>query len=284
MNLKKTTVAVFLSYLLFASHLLRAQTQLSFDELTGSRTSNLVKEQLHQEKSISNETLRLNQAANSTCLLQAYSFHWFFIRIISYQDTSYIPCDINQYLKLTPNSVMAQMRTLPNAPYFVNLPGIHFGTMDVVKTGLGLDYINIGTIRFFPIAISEISFGEILLSLFRRNQGIEYGRAYTPVNTRENVYMRWNPGNTVIFLTSPKGKTYVMTSYTSLLIPSLNRSNLTELGKFMNLPEGWTYDSKTLKKVLEVHSKQAQGLKTMRLVDEYENIYIEVNAKTLSEL
>ena len=98
------------------------------------------------------------------------------------------------------------------------------------------------------------------------------------------MYLRWNPDNTIIYLTSPAGKVYVMTSYTSSLVPSLNRSNLTELGKFMNLPAGWTYNSKTLKKVLEVHSKQAQGLKTVRLVDEYENIYIEVNPETLSEL
>ena len=152
MNMKKTISAIILSYLCLSGWSINAQPLESFAELSSSRTANLVKQRQHQEKSIDDQAVRLSQAGNSTCLLQAYSFHWYYIRIVSFQDTAYLPCDTDQYLKLTPNSVIAQMRTLPDAPYFVNLPGIHFGTMDVVKSGLGMNYINIGTIRFFPFA------------------------------------------------------------------------------------------------------------------------------------
>jgi hypothetical protein len=174
------------------------------------------------------------------------------------------------------------MRTLPNAPYFVNLPGVHFLTMDVAKSGLGRSYINIGNIRFFPIAISEISLWDVLTnwkSFFELNS--LYGRAYAATPTRENIYYRWNPGTEINYLTNPKGRVFVMTSFTSSLVPALTRTNIAELGSFMNLPNGWTFTTKKLTKVLEVHSSQAQGMKTQRLIDEYENIYIEINGKDI---
>lgn len=271
---------IVFSYCCIANTLVYAQNPESRTDTKESQTEKVLRHQLSQEQSINNKVLELSLASNSMCLLQAYSFHWFFIRIISYQDASYQPCKSDQYLRLSPNSVLAQMRTLPNAPYYVNLPGIHFTTMDVAKSGLGLDYIYIGTIRFFPVAISEISIFDIIRNP-GRYIGAAYGRSYTPVDTRENIYFRWNPGSTIVYLRSPKGEVFVMTSYTSALVPSLDRSNLSQLGQFMNLPAGWTFNSKILPKVLEIHSKQAQGLKTRRLVDEYENIYIEVEPKNL---
>lgn len=238
-----------------------------------------------QSKSDANDPTKVNKLIrslssvdNSECLLYSFSFHWFFIRIISYQDTSYRSCDVNQYERLTPNSVITQMRTLPNKPYYVMLPGVHFGTMDVNKTGLDADYINIGTIRFFPVAISEYNLFELLKStkLFGGSDSIAYGKAYSSIKTRENLYIRWNPGNEIMYLRSPENKYYVMTSYTSFLIPKLNRSNLSRLGEYMNLPQGWSFSSKVLEKVLEVQSKQGDGFKTNRLLDEYNNVYIEI--------
>ena len=79
------------------------------------------------------------------------------------------------------------------------------------------------------------------------------------------------------------GKSYVMTSYTSSLIPSLTRANLGEIGTFINLPTGWTYNTLKLTKVLEIRSLQTQGMKTMRLFDEYENIYIELNENQINK-
>ena len=273
---RKPLKAIVLSFLCLLSVYVWAQAEVKPQML--ERSKSITQQQDKEIAVIDNQSKLLVTPANSMCLLQAYSFHWFFIRVVSYHDTAYKPCDASLYLKLSPNSVIAQMRTLPNAPYFVNLPGIHFLTMDVAKSGLGFNYINIGSIRFFPIAISEVTLWDVITHPTRfLNKEISYGRAYTAVRTRENVYLRWNPGNSINYLTSPDGRVYVMTSFTSQLVPSLTRTNLSELGAFMNLPPGWTFSTKTLTKVLEVHSKQTQGMETKRLVDEYENIYIEVS-------
>jgi len=278
---KPLKILVFI-YLCSVSIWAWAQNPDGLDKSLKDRISDIQTRQAQEEKQIDNTVLQLSAAANSMCILQAFSFHWYFIRIVSYHDTTYLPCDASQYVKLSPNSVLAQMRTLPNAPYYVILPGIHFLTMDVIKTGMGFNYINVGTIRFFPIAISEISLWDIIRYPSRFKAGVAYGRAYTPVRTRENTYLRWNPGNTIVYLTSPEGNAYVMTSYTSSLVPSLKRSNLDQLGSFMNLPPGWTFRSKKLTKVLEVHSKQIQGMETTRLTDEYQNIYIEVDLANIN--
>lgn len=226
----------------------------------------------------------LNPADNSQCLLYSFSFHWFYIRVITYEDTGWHSCDVAQYEKLTPNSVITQMRTLPNKPYYIMLPGVHFGTMDMLKSGLAANYINVGTIKFFPIAVSEYNLFDLIKNRLLFNGGsMEYGRAYSSIKTRENLYARWNPGNRIMYLKSHDNRYFVMTSYTSSLVPKLNRDNLIELGKFMNLPDGWTFNSKVLTKVLEVRSRQGDGFKTKRLLDEYNNVYIEVSSEQIME-
>jgi len=279
-NKRKPLKAIILLFLCLASIHAGAQVISPSTELRNKNFS--ISKQQAKEQSEIEKTAYLASTANAMCLVQAYSFHWLFVRIISYHDTPYRPCNTDEYFKLTANSVLAQMRTLPNAPYYVHMPGVHFLTMDVAKSGLGLNYINVGTIRFFPIAISEVGLWDLI---FERNrffgQGISYGRAYAPTPTRENIYFRWNPGSEIYYLSSPKGKLYVMTSYTSSLIPSLTRANLSEIGTFINLPPGWTFNTKKLTKVLEIRSQQTEGMKTMRLIDEYENIYIELNAKDI---
>jgi hypothetical protein len=160
------------------------------------------------------------------------------------------------------------------------LPGVHFGTMDVIKSGLDASFISIGSINFYPIAVSEYNLFELMRDglLFGRGGSLAYGKSYSSIKTRENLYVRWNPGNEVMYLKSPDNKYYVMTSYTSALIPKLNRGNLRDLGKYMNLPEGWSFSSKVLQKVLELQTKQGDGFKTSRLLDEYNNVYLEMDA------
>lgn len=281
-NKRKPLRAIILLFLCLAS--IHAGAQVVSPSYDVRNRNLFITKQQSLEQSQIESTAFLASAANSMCLIQAYSFHWLFIRIITYHDTAYKPCNADEYFKLTTNSVEAQMRTLPNAPYYVNLPGVHFLTMDVAKSGLGQNYISIGTIRFFPIAISEVSLWDLLTKHNRYfSVGVSYGRAYMPTTTRENIYYRWNPGTEIYYLTSPMGKRYVMTSYTSSLIPSLTRANLGEIGTFINLPTGWTYNTLKLTKVLEIRSLQTQGMKTMRLFDEYENIYIELNENQLNK-
>lgn len=247
-----------------------AQTQPSF---TAKRLAEI-------DANVSNIIQDLSPADNSQCLIYSFSFHWFYIRIITYEDTGWRSCDVSQYEKLTPNSVITQMRTLPNKPYYVMLPGVHFGTMDVIKSGLDASFISIGSINFYPIAVSEYNLFELMRDglLFGRGGSLAYGKSYSSIKTRENLYVRWNPGNEVMYLKSPDNKYYVMTSYTSALIPKLNRGNLRDLGKYMNLPEGWSFSSKVLQKVLELQTKQGDGFKTSRLLDEYNNVYLEMDA------
>lgn len=233
-----------------------------------------------QENKPKDPALQEYKNRNSECLIHAYSFHWTYFRIISYTDTAYLPCKANDYARLTTGSVLAQMRTMKEAPYLVTLPGIYYPTADVYKSGFAGGYISIGTLRFYPVAISDINVIDILIRKIKSIFGshdVSFGSPYSRVETRENIYLRWNPGTTVYYLKSPEGKYFVMTSFTSSLIPTNQKDSLNKLAQEMYIPPKWEFNTKVLDKVLEIRAMQLNNLRTTRLRDDFSNLYIEVD-------
>lgn len=62
----------------------------------------------------------------------------------------------------------------------------------------------------------------------------------------------WNAGSTVYELRGPGGSTWVMQSYSRQIDTSLTRGQLSTLGPKLQLPAGWSYRVRTLRKPLAV--------------------------------
>jgi hypothetical protein len=85
---------------------------------------------------------------------------------------------------------------------------------------------------------------------------------YTPRAVDRKAAFTFNAGTTVYTLRDAEGKTYVMQSWSQQTDPELAEDDLLTLGERLQLPEGWTYDHKTLTQefVVETRAEDAQVL------------------------
>ena len=92
---------------------------------------------------------------------------------------------------------------------------------------------------------------------------------YTDIEiVRDTTYV-YHQGQTVYELTSADGHTYVMQSYSQIIDPSLTINDLSNLSDHLQLPDGWTYQTRTLDQELTVSSN---GLAYV-INDDYLNSY-----------
>jgi hypothetical protein len=85
---------------------------------------------------------------------------------------------------------------------------------------------------------------------------------YTPRAVDRKAAFTFNAGTTVYMLRDAEGKTYVMQSWSQQTDTELAEDDLLTLGERLQLPEGWTYDHKTLTQefVVETRAEDAQVL------------------------
>jgi len=85
---------------------------------------------------------------------------------------------------------------------------------------------------------------------------------YSPHAVNRKAAFTFNTGTTVYMLHDAEGKTYVMQSWSQQIDPALTEKDLLTLADRLQLPDGWTYDYKTLTKefVVETRAEDAQVL------------------------
>ncbi|MEA2412883.1 MAG: hypothetical protein QOC77_3444 [Thermoleophilaceae bacterium] len=93
--------------------------------------------------------------------------------------------------------------------------------------------------------------------------------AYTDRTISRTNTWSWRRGRTVFELVAPGGDTYVMQSYAQIKDPKLTLRKLASLGRRLQLPTGWHYRSRVLKRGLVL---SARGSATI-LQDELQNTY-----------
>ncbi len=96
--------------------------------------------------------------------------------------------------------------------------------------------------------------------------------------TRNNTWT-WEAGRRVYELLAPNGSNYVMQSYSQILDPDLSLAQLRSLGDRLELPQGWQYRSRVLKRDLIL---KARGSATI-VQDDLTNTYQLVSRKTHAE-
>lgn len=85
---------------------------------------------------------------------------------------------------------------------------------------------------------------------------------YSPHAVNRKSAFTFNAGTTVYMLHDAEGKSYVMQSWSQQIDPALTEDDLLTLADRLQLPEGWSYDYKTLTKefVVETRAEDAQVL------------------------
>jgi hypothetical protein len=86
--------------------------------------------------------------------------------------------------------------------------------------------------------------------------------------TRDNTW-HWKAGRTVYELVAPGGDTYVMQAYSQIRDPNLTLRKLRALGRRLELPPGWRYRVRKLRRPLDLG---ANGSATI-IQDELQNTY-----------
>jgi len=140
---------------------------------------------------------------------------------------------------------------------FVVLNGPRHFLMDSASASTG------GTRRFHGMQMRKVATIPIK-SLAELTQTPYTDRTISRTNT-----WRWNRGRTVFELVAPGGDTYVMQSYAQIKDPSLTLAKLGALGRRLQLPLGWRYRTRKLRRPLVL---TARGSATV-LQDDLQNTY-----------
>lgn len=249
--------------------------------IRGDVAATIQNQQIMEAKEIANlRTGKNGQITTSFCTIFAFSFHWWYIKITSYQDADNSNCPYEQFIKLTAGSIMQQMRTLEDRPFIVRKGGVNFRTMDARISGSEGRYQFIGNIKMHPESEIRISLLDLILKPRLLQLTNLFGGTYQEIAARESTYNRWDPGSIIRYIETKDGQTYVMTSFNSQIYPTLTMKDLDNLGQYLSLPPGWQFKTKTLDKVLEYRS--GQSFNNYRMIDQFNNYYLKINLDNLN--
>ena len=79
--------------------------------------------------------------------------------------------------------------------------------------------------------------------------------AYHPAFSARTAIQGFKKGSEIYLLDDPKGRTWVMVSYTNKDMPDLTIDKLSSLGDVLKLPQGWKFRTATLTKELVLEPK-----------------------------
>lgn len=182
------------------------------------------------------------------------------------------PCSSDGFAKLSIASVIAQLKTISHAnEAYKNGPS--YFTMDANLSPLNREYVYIGPIKFFAQSITNISFIDLLFnpSISRRGIPTAY---FVPFTVHEDIYYIWNKGTTVYELIPADGKgVYVMTSYSNMVDPSLDKTNIVDRVGELNLPPGWRFRQRVLDAPLIVRTVLGKDFAHQIIFDQLQNFY-----------
>jgi len=95
-------------------------------------------------------------------------------------------------------------------------------------------------------------------------------KPYTERTIHRHNTWKWDRGRRVYQLTSPDGSKYVMQSYAQIKDPHLSIPDLRSLGGRLDLPDGWRYKTKRLKRDLVVRARGRATVVQDDLLDTYQ--------------
>jgi len=104
-------------------------------------------------------------------------------------------------------------------------------------------------------------------------------RAYSERTIERHNTWTWEAGRRVYELLAPDGSDYVMQSYSQIRDPQLSIGELRSLGDRLELPEGWRYRSRVLKRDLTLVARGKATIVQDDLTNTYQRLPRESDAK-----
>ena len=95
-------------------------------------------------------------------------------------------------------------------------------------------------------------------------------QSYIPAQVDRSNIWQFVEGRRVYELTDPNGTKYIMQSYNRIADRGLQTDDLRTLGSRLQLPEGWSFESRVLEEALQV--SPVDGIATV-LTDDLRNTY-----------
>lgn len=184
-------------------------------------------------------------------------------------------CDVKRIDALTAASAKAQMATLGVYDQ-VLVTGPYYFTMDVNATQVENPYISLGDLRFAEVSRSEFTLFDAIRRPDEALRWYNQETAYNPIRTTGDINFIWFAGTKIHVLTSHHGEVFVMTGVDHEIAFGQNGIRVQNLGSYLNLPEGWTFQSMRLKRVLSLNSHVLADTQFDRLIDEFGNLYIQL--------
>ena len=100
------------------------------------------------------------------------------------------------------------------------------------------------------LTVNGVEFGLKALLVIPAGQSAIGTDTYTVSTVQRNTTYVFKAGRKVYELSDPQGNVYVMQSYSTQFGPKITLKNLSKIGPLDNLPKGWHYRARTLKKDL----------------------------------
>lgn len=83
---------------------------------------------------------------------------------------------------------------------------------------------------------------------------------YVPNQVERDTVFVYEAGKPVFELTDPDGHVYMMQSYSQIVDPNLSYDQLAGLGSRLQLPEGWSFSTRTLDEEFQLTTQSTDGI------------------------
>jgi len=151
--------------------------------------------------------------------------------------------------------------------------------MDFNNTPVENPFIAIGSLNYSPIAKAHINLKDIVFNFKEWDSWIKSLEYYSPIETIQDMDYAWYPGATLYKLITDDNKVFILANLVvtdSIRSPADIELAASNLGKKLNLPTGWRFETSKLEKILQLKQRQFDKIPTTHLQDEFGNLYIHV--------
>lgn len=201
-----------------------------------------------------------------------FNFWRMSLEIIKFSTFKLGPCLDDMFARITVASALAQLKTIASTTH-VYKNGPSYFTMDSNLSPLNREFVSIGSLRFFAQTIVYVSVFDLLFNSTFSKKGIPVAY-FTPFIAHEDIYYIWDKGSTIFILIPPDKKSfYVMTNYSTMVDPELDKSNIAEKIGQLPLPKGWLFESRVLEKQLIVRTVPVKDFTHKVIFDQLQNFY-----------
>ena len=211
---------------------------------------------------------------NCTLLAAEYDLWRFEVRVTTLSTYRLQNCPASSMDKITSASAAAQLRTVSSFTTIIK-GGAHQQIMDINLTPISSEYFWVSNLRFSVLGQARISLKQLFDTTRLKNTKNLAGASYVPFRLYGETHYIWNTGSLVHRLVSPKGDTYLMTSFTQEVQPALTRDKLSSLDTLLRLPPGWKFENYFLDRTIVVRAGVENNNSVEVLFDDLNNNYVQ---------